>query len=1180
MAVFAADFPSDPDVDPGVGGQWTHPETGVVYEWDGVAWNIAGGAGSEGGSGGGGNNGGGGGGGDTPPGGGGGGDPIDLSGDVEIGTDCDNGSLTVHSPAQFDCGVVVQKDVLIEGQLNVLGQINIDPIISNDINVEGDVVLGTDCGNSLEVKGEATFDCKVQANSSVNVDGDLTYRGQEVAIESALIDEAQRRLEGDEALNKRIDNLDGYDDQAIFDGLTQETLERKEADKVLNAKSIGLASDIEYLKKNLASAAGELSDKLDSLEGEGGFVTFPDLVKEQEVRAKNDALLDERVTQNKENLDTEVTERIASQKQYLEFAETHFEEINNRINDLVGNIDGDVVAYDDTFIKQKLEEEKYYRVDEDNKLSERIDVLEAMSGASIIVSEEDPLEADADSVVAGTIWHRYNPDEPELGATFIAVPGESDALIWISLAGAKNLDQLSDVQLDLLTSSNLLARKAKAIRLGDLPEGHFEPNEEWTGEWSYHKTEAHVDLDSIGGWFAATNPGPAGEVGETTNYQELVLTRNSDASDLSGQFDLLIDNPHAVVQVYHEKTFGNQWVVWPVANCVFHTAGSTGYGKRCYSLYQLEEDLFLDPDTDNHRDAVLVQFGTWVPTDGAPDPDPDPEPGEDPYIDCFLGYDAASKLWCAKLINCSGGSCIVAQEDPLLTHSKLEQGTIWHQIQSGSSPDALRENDIHNTFVLVDGEGDTQSWSQTTGSYLSTSGGKVEGRVVIDSGDEEGSAFTLYGNLKTEDGIKRGKLINVDDNAEKGDAVFYRGEITRDNAIVNKKYVDEMVQDIGGGRVRVPFNLAKEPPENAADGTMWFPADENSLKIRYDGSWVPAVTDPYSGAYLPKQGLAHKYGGLTIRPLEGEEGEAKQLFAIYGTYNYLNPDDQAKVFWYDRNVDENGNLVADAVGYRGRCEDRYDLANKGYVDVTLGDALDGIDTSFFNKDHNSVESPLDDDDIEMSGSTLEFVRKSGDSYDYNYARSWHHWRESRSPAFILGNANRADKTGTDFHGIANEDCNGDTKWQKAFRFQAHNIDNIQGNTDKNKDVVIACEIYDRLNFTEYYNVAVRPNWNDPSGLARPGSRSKDRTVTRAIRYYDDEGAGMVFQAFVVDPDDSDKWDTAFGDDTGSEAHRAANKGYVDRQKFHPGQQITADSDGETEVGGLFLDGDRVYIKLS
>lgn len=82
----AVNFPSSPEP----GDEWT--SGGVTYKWDGVAWNIVS---SDGGA------------------------DADLSGDVEIGTDCDN-TLTVHSTAEFECDLNVQKELTMGGKLVAL----------------------------------------------------------------------------------------------------------------------------------------------------------------------------------------------------------------------------------------------------------------------------------------------------------------------------------------------------------------------------------------------------------------------------------------------------------------------------------------------------------------------------------------------------------------------------------------------------------------------------------------------------------------------------------------------------------------------------------------------------------------------------------------------------------------------------------------------------------------------------------------------------------------------------------------------------------------------------------------------------------------------------------------------------------------------------------------------------
>jgi hypothetical protein len=98
----AVNFPSDPDTDPGINGEWTSDE-GVTYRWDGVAWNIVSSDGAA---------------------------DIDLSGDVEIGTDCDT-KLTVHSTADFECALTVSgDDVALDKDLQVLAEELKDAVIN------------------------------------------------------------------------------------------------------------------------------------------------------------------------------------------------------------------------------------------------------------------------------------------------------------------------------------------------------------------------------------------------------------------------------------------------------------------------------------------------------------------------------------------------------------------------------------------------------------------------------------------------------------------------------------------------------------------------------------------------------------------------------------------------------------------------------------------------------------------------------------------------------------------------------------------------------------------------------------------------------------------------------------------------------------------------------------------
>lgn len=1198
MAVFAADFPSDPDVDPGVGGQWTHPETGVVYEWDGVAWNIAGGSGSEGGGtppgGGGGDTTPGGGGGDTIP-GGPGGDPIDLSGDVEIGTDCSNGSLTVHSPATFECGIVSNGDVLIDGELNVLGDFNISPNITNDVSIEGNVSVGTNCGDyTLEVNSETTLHCKVQAESSVNVDGKLTYKGNEVALLAQVIDEAKVRHDADEALGKRIDAIDGYDDQEIFDKLNQETLERKEADGLLNAKSSANTTEIAGLKRDLREASAELSDGVIRLTHTAA--TKSDLAAEAQARAVGDARLDEQVRQNattiavnSEAIDSEVKDRIASDNLIKELAKQHFDEINRRINvildELAKGTEGELVAYDDTFIREMLEAEKAFRVQEDNKLSERIDATDLEVEAlklMIIVSPDDPIEAGTE-ITAGCIWHRYNVSDPALGSTFMAVQktadNPDDGLIWITFGGgASTLDELNDVKLDLMARR---IRRTPVTKAADLGEGHFEENG-YRGSWTFH-ADTPGSISSVGGWFTQNNPNPAGG-DSTTDGQELVVaTHNSDNENLLGQFSAL---EHGDVVLVKHESLGDEFVLYPIAAVDIHALGG-GYTNRSCSLLQLDTSLAITP-TGKPGDFVSIKFGQWVsggdPIDPPIDEPVDPDPGVDPFIDCFLGYDAKSKLWTAKLIEggSGGGTCIVAQEDPLGTHSNLQQGTIWHQIEDGASPDSLRDNDVHNTFVLVDAEDGSQFWSKTAGAYLSTSGGTVEGRVVIDNGEELGSPFTVMGNIEKDSGdIERGKLLNVGNYPDDGDTVFYRGQITKDNSLVNKKYVDTAVLDISSGNVRVPFDLSAQPPADAADGTLWFPGDENSLKVRYDGNWVPAVTDPYSGNYLLKEGVANKIGPFEIRVQdEHKEEDGHTLFSLIGTYDNRFPSDQAWVFKFDRHYntgDRSG--TQDSAEYRGRISGNHDLVNKRYVDNKVDGALGNVTDKFLDKTRKTKQK-VTDSAVEQITSTLKFgFKNNSPSSDSKKPQSFFNYQKAIVKGIRLGNANTIDKNGVDFHGTADPSVNGKTKWQEPFRLESHNIDDVTNDND----VVLQQEIYDRVQFTEYFNVAIRPNATSPSGIARDASRSSDRTVIKALRYTSaPEHAALAFYGYLADPDDDSDtgWGQSLGGDKGNDSRRAANKGYVDRKVFKPGDSVCADSDSACSVGGLFVDGDRVYIKIS
>jgi len=167
--VVAISFPPDPDTDPGVGGTW-EADNGVVYQWDGVAWNV------------------------VSTGDDGNGDDIDLSGDVEIGTDCDD-TLTVKSKAEFECNVDIEGNLAVEGEITMGGnKVALEKDLTGGGDLSGDVEIGTDCDDSLTVNSTAKFKC------NLDVEGELTVNDDEVALKKDIIDGLD--LEGDIEIGK------------------------------------------------------------------------------------------------------------------------------------------------------------------------------------------------------------------------------------------------------------------------------------------------------------------------------------------------------------------------------------------------------------------------------------------------------------------------------------------------------------------------------------------------------------------------------------------------------------------------------------------------------------------------------------------------------------------------------------------------------------------------------------------------------------------------------------------------------------------------------------------------------------------------------------------------------------------------------------------------------------------
>ena len=150
VVVTAVGFPSNPTVD----DEWTNPDTGVTYKWDGVAWNVVGSGNNSGGG------------------------DVDLSGDVDIGTDCDSTTLTVKSKTEFECDVNVDGDLTVKGEevalKKDLGSIDIDP---DDIDLTGDVEIGENCDNTLQVHGTSEFDCEVTLHKELTFEGGTNGEG-------------------------------------------------------------------------------------------------------------------------------------------------------------------------------------------------------------------------------------------------------------------------------------------------------------------------------------------------------------------------------------------------------------------------------------------------------------------------------------------------------------------------------------------------------------------------------------------------------------------------------------------------------------------------------------------------------------------------------------------------------------------------------------------------------------------------------------------------------------------------------------------------------------------------------------------------------------------------------------------------------------------------------------------
>lgn len=129
---------------------------------------------------------------------------FDGEGNIDIGNNCDQGTVVFYSPVVHNCDVSFEQNVLIEGNVEVIGNIeisgeldfigNIGVEVEGNLTAEGDVVIGdssSGCAGFLEVYSNSTFHCDSFFEQTLEVSKNITVGGTTTTNNLTVLGDSQ-----------------------------------------------------------------------------------------------------------------------------------------------------------------------------------------------------------------------------------------------------------------------------------------------------------------------------------------------------------------------------------------------------------------------------------------------------------------------------------------------------------------------------------------------------------------------------------------------------------------------------------------------------------------------------------------------------------------------------------------------------------------------------------------------------------------------------------------------------------------------------------------------------------------------------------------------------------------------------------------------------------------------------